>query len=143
MIALMTNPITCTPTGLHRTFLKSDGTGKADIEKPRQMLGAAGVIRLSADDEVELGLGICEGIETALSIMAVGWQPIWAAGSLGAVRRFPVLTAIECLTIFADPKPNEVAGARACANRWEEAGREAIVWIPCGGDWNDALREAV
>ena len=30
------------------------------------MLGHAGIIRLSPDDEVELGLGICEGIETGL-----------------------------------------------------------------------------
>jgi len=36
-----------------------------------------------------------------------------------------------------------VAGARACADRWKEAGREVIVWTPRGGDWNDVLREAV
>jgi hypothetical protein len=107
------------------------------------MLGKAGVIRLSPDEEVSLGLGICEGIETALAVMAAGWRPIWACGSLGALRDFPVLSGIEVLTIFADPKPIEVAGARTCATRWDEAGREAIVWIPRGGDWNDALREAV
>ena len=102
MVALMTHPLTGQPCGLHRTFLLPNGAGKAAIEKPRQMLGPAGVIRLSPDDEVDLGLGICEGIETGLAIMAAGRRPIWACGSLGGLRKFPVLDGIECLTIFAD-----------------------------------------
>ena len=143
MVALMTHPLTGRACGIHRTFLMPDGGGKAVVENPRQMLGSAGVIRLSPDETVSTGLGICEGVENGLAVIAAGWRPIWAAGSLEAVRRFPVLTGVECLTIFADPKPHEVAGARACADRWEEAGREVIVWTPRGGDWNDALREAV
>jgi hypothetical protein len=143
MVALMTEPITSRPCGIHRTFLLPDGTGKAAVDPVRQMLGAAGIIQLSPDDEVALGLGIAEGIETSLAVMAAGWRPLWAAGSLDAIRRFPVLSGIECLTIFADPKPREVAGARACAYRWAEAGREAIVRIPRNGDWNDALWEAL
>jgi Toprim domain len=142
MVALMTEPITSRPCGIHRTFLVPDGTGKAAVDSVRRMLGAAGVIRLSPDDEVTLGLGIAEGIETSLAVMVAGWRPVWAAGSLDAIRRFPVLPGIECLTIFADPKPHEVAGARACAYRWSEAGREVRMPIPRNGDWNDALREA-
>jgi len=142
MVALMTEPSTNWSCGIHRTFLLPDGTGKAAVNRVRQMLGAAGIVRLSPDDEVILGLGIAEGIETSLAVMAAGWRPVWAAGSLDAIRRFPVLSGIESLTIFADPKPHEVAGARACAYRWAEAGREATVRIPRGGDWNDALRKA-
>jgi len=142
MVALMTDAITNKATGVHRTFLQEDGTAKAFGKDSRKMLGRAGIIRLSPDDEVEMGLGICEGIESGLSILAAGWAPIWAAGSLDALRLFPVLSGIECLTIFADPKPHEVAGARACADRWIEADREAVVRIPKNGDWNDALQEA-
>jgi hypothetical protein len=142
MVALMTDALTGRPCGIHRTFLLPDGSGKAAVEKPRQMLGSAGVIRLSPDDAVLSGLGISEGIENGAAVIAAGWRPVWAAGSLEAVRLFPVLSGIECLTIFADPKPHEVAGARACASRWMAAGREAIVRIPQDGDWNDALREA-
>jgi hypothetical protein len=141
MVALMTDPVTGEPCGVHRTFLRPDGAGKAPVDPVRMLLGEAGTIRLSPDDEVELGLGICEGIETGLAIMAAGWRPIWAACSLGALERFPVLGGVEALTIFADPKPHEIAGTRACADRWAEAGREAIVRIPRYGDWNDALRE--
>jgi hypothetical protein len=142
MIALMANPATAEPCGLHRTFLLPDGSAKAAVDPVRSMLGNAGIIRLSPDDEVELGLGISEGIETGLSIMAAGWRPIWACGSLGGLRSFPVLGGIECLTVFADPKSHELEGARACAARWEEAGREVRIYAPAliNGDWNDVLK---
>jgi len=143
MIALMTDAVTGEACGLHRTFLLGDGSGKALGSKSRKMLGKAGIIRLSPDDEVELGLGICEGIETGLSLLAAGWAPIWACGPLGALRDFSVLSGIEALTIFADPKAQEIAGARVCAERWAEAGREAVVRIPgAEGDWNDVLGRA-
>lgn len=143
MVALMTDAATGEPVGIHRTFLAVDGGAKAFGSDSRKMLGSAGVVRLSPDDEVGVGLGICEGIETGLAVMAAGWRPIWACASLGALERFPILAGIEALTIFADPKPNEVAGARACAARWAAAGREAVVRIPqAGGDWNDRLRAA-
>ena len=139
MVALMTDPITCEPVGLHRTFLSPNGCAKATA-RPRRMLGKAGIIRLSSDDEVELGLGICEGIETGLSIMAAGWCPVWACGCLGMLQRFPVLPGITALTVFADAKPHEIEGARACAQRWADAGREAFVYVPpSAGDWNAVL----
>jgi putative DNA primase/helicase len=139
MVALMTDAITGEPCGIHRTYLMPNGSDKAFGKDSRKMLGLAGVIRLSPDDEVELGIGLCEGIETGLSIMAAGWRPIWVCGSLAGLTKFPVLSGIECLTVFADPKPQEVAGARVCAARWASTGREAIVRIPRGGDFNDCL----
>jgi hypothetical protein len=141
MVALMTDPVTGEPCGIHRTYLLPDGSGKAFGKDSRKMLGPRGVIRLSPDDEVELGLGICEGIETGLAIMASGFRPVWACGSLPALTAFPVLSGIEALTVFADGKPHEVEGAKACAKRWDAAGREARVFVPpAGGDFNDVLR---
>jgi hypothetical protein len=127
MVALMTGPATAEPCGIHRTFLRADGAGKANVERVRQMLGPAGVIRLTPDEDVALGLGVCEGIETGLSVMARGWRPIWACGSLPTLRCFPVLAGIECLTVFADGKANEIEGACQCARRWIAAGKEAHV----------------
>jgi len=104
------------------------------------MLGHAGIVRLSPDDEVELGLGICEGVETGLAIMAAGWVPVWACGSLNALRCYPVLGGVQSLTIFSDPKPQEIEGACACAARWRAARKEALVRLPnAGGDFNDVL----
>jgi len=142
MLALMTDPVTSEPTGLHRTYLLPNGSAKAPVSSPRMMLGKAGIIRLNRDEEVELGLGVCEGVENGLSIMAWGWRPIWAMSSLGMLTRFPVLGGIEHLTIFADPKPHEIEGACACARRWIRAGKKASVRQPVepGLDFNDLHR---
>ena len=137
MIALMTDVVTGDPCGVHRTFLAPDGSGKAAVDKPKMMLGPAGVIRL--DEPIGEGLGVAEGIETTLSIIqTIGWRPVWAAGSRGGIEGFPVLPG-HCLTIFADSDLPGLTAARSCAARWAAADRE--VWIqvpPPGADWNDA-----
>lgn len=147
MITLMTDPVTNIPTGIHRTFLTPDGSGKAAVEPAKMMLGAAGVIRLTPDEEITAGLGIAEGIETALAVMQrAHWRPVWATGSAGAIARFPVLGGIEAITIFADADDKNGAGLNAaheCARRWHDAGRDAVVRRPPkGADWFDALQDA-
>lgn len=142
MVSLMTGPNSGEPCGIHRTFLLPDGSGKADGAQ-KMMLGAAGVIRLVPDDEVTTGLGLAEGIETALAVMQrAGWSPVWAACSASGIAKFPVLPGIEALTIFADADDNG-AGIRAaheCAARWHDAGAEVkISKPPTGNDWLDAL----
>jgi hypothetical protein len=140
MLALMTHPLTGRPSGTHVTYLHPSGTGKADGDRPKIMLGRAGVIRLVPDAEVTMGLGLAEGIETALAVMQrSGWQPVWAASSAGAIGRFPVLPGIEALTIFADADGPGMEAARACCRAWAEAGRDARLVAPPAGDWDDAL----
>jgi len=151
MVALMTDPLTCEPIGIHRTYLRPDGAGKAapglNGEGAKMMLGAAGVIRLVGDADVTIGLGIAEGIETSLAVMQhAGWRPVWATGSAGGIRTFPVLRGIECLTIFPDrdDKGTSLAAANACAERWGGTGTHVAIYMPPHGkDWHDALmREA-
>ena len=139
MVALMTNPATGQPCGVHRTFLQPDGGGKAAVDKPKMMLGSAGVVRLA--EPFAEGLGLSEGIETALSAMQkIGWGPVWAAGSRGGIARFPVLQG-HALMIFADGDAPGLAAARVCAKRWATAGHDASIWAaPDGRDWNDAVR---
>jgi putative DNA primase/helicase len=139
MVALMANPETGQPCGIHRTFLAPDGAGKAQVESPKMMLGKAGVIRLA--EPTGEGLGLAEGIETALTAMQViGWGPVWAAASSGGMWGFPVLPG-HALTIFADSDPPGLKAARECAARWAAAGQEALIHIPpAGEDWNDAMR---
>lgn len=125
LVALMTDPVTSEPCGVHRTFLNADGT-----KRERKMLGRQGVIRLSPDEDVTAGLGVCEGIEDGLAILLSGWAPIWVATSAGAIARFPVLAGIECLTIFADADDAGQNAAKTCAARWQDAGREAFINTP-------------
>jgi hypothetical protein len=135
----MTDAVTGEPCGVHRTFLDADGKR---INKKMRGRAKGAVVRLSADEDVTLGLAIAEGIETAL---AAPFRPVWACLSAGGIAAFPVLAGIECLTIFADNDANGTGmkAARACAERWHAAGREASIHIPTetGTDFA-ALKEA-
>lgn len=139
MLALMTDPLSGEPRGVHRTFLARDGGGKAPGPMPAKMMaGPAGVVRLAPDGEVTLGLGLAEGIETALAVVQrFGWRPVWAACSAGGIAAFPVLPGIECLTVFADADEAGTGAARRCCRRWAAAGMEARLHAPPAGDWND------
>jgi putative DNA primase/helicase len=115
----------------------------------RMALGpkAGAAIKLTADSDVALGLAVGEGLETVLSAMELGFSPAWALGDAGSLRRFPVLSGIECLTIIVD---NDASGtgqraALECSSRWTIAGREVFRVIPdrSGDDMNDVVERTV
>lgn len=145
MLALMTDPESNRPVGVHRTFLARDGSGKAPGDA-KKMCGRAGIIRLVEDAEVTMGLGLAEGIETSLAVMqGFGWRPVWAGLSAGGMARFPVLQGIQALTLFADADDAGAGAdaARKCAERWAEAGREVTIAVPPSGtDFADLRRIA-
>jgi putative DNA primase/helicase len=127
IVALMTDAATAAPRGVQRIYVSAnDGRNvKTDGGKNlKKMLGNAGVIRITADEDVLEGLAICEGVEDALTILQGGWAPIWAASSAGGIHKFPVLSGIEALTIFRDDDEAGLKAAEACAVRWHGAGRE-------------------
>lgn len=149
LVALITDPETAKPTGIHRIYLRIVGTTATKVEHGpvKLSLGGGGVVRLSPDDHVTTALGICEGIETGLSIRGMGWRPVWSCLSAGIIRTLPVLAGIEALNIFGDAdypdQRGRLAGqdaARECAARWAAAGREATIRLPnrAGTDWLDA-----
>ena len=125
VVALMTDSVSSESVGIHRTFLDADG---AKIE--RKMLGRQGVIRISPDDEVTMGLGITEGVEDGLAVLLSGWSPVWAATSAGALAKFPILSGIEALTVFADSDAAGTKSAETCRDRWLAAGREVVIAAP-------------
>jgi hypothetical protein len=125
---------------VHRTLLSDDGR-KLD----RRMLGpvARAAIKIDADHDVEQGLAICEGFETALAARMLGFRPAWAVGSAGAIGAFPLLAGVDGLTILAetDDAGANARAVKACAGRWSAAARDVIVATPrAAGDMNDALR---
>jgi len=128
IVGLMRSPLTGDPTGIHRTFLKEDGT-----KLERRMLGSKGVVCLTPFTDVTEGLGITEGIEDGLSLLAIGQAPIWCAMDAGSIATFPLVPGIESLTIFADNDEAGIRGANACQQTWIRAGREARIIYPPGG----------
>lgn len=125
VVALMTDPVSGKPIGVHRTFLDADG---AKVE--RKMLGRQGVVCLSPDGAVTAALGISEGVEDGLAVLLSGWSPVWAATSAGAIARFPLLAGIEALTIFADADQAGQRAAEICAERWLADGRDVRIAAP-------------
>jgi putative DNA primase/helicase len=133
--------------GIHRTFLKVDGTGKAPISEPRLSLGTltGGAVRLAAADP-DKPLLVAEGIETALSAMQASGLPAWAALSTSGLKSLELPQEIATVTICADNDENGagIGAAQAAAQRWTSEGRTVRVAIPehTGTDFNDVLRGA-
>lgn len=142
MIALMIDPVTFEPCGLHRTFLRPDGSGKADGQD-KMMLGRAGIICLERQAEIAGALGIAEGIETALSVQQhLRNVAMWACATAGGIERLPPHPVIQKLSIYADRDENGhgLRAARACAARWSKAGTNVEILTPREvKDWNDVI----
>jgi hypothetical protein len=124
---------------VHRVALAPDGT-----KIGRKMLGpvTGAAIKVDDDTDVEQGLAIGEGYETVLAGRQLGFRPVWALGSAGAIATMPVLAGIDALTLLAetDDSGANARGARVCARAWRAAGREAYVAVPgIAGDINDVL----
>ena len=99
---------------LHRTFLKSDGTGKAEMGTPRKGLGPQPdgcAVRL-CDDWHGGPLGIAEGIETAMSASAYFDMPVWAALDAGKLSKWIPPEGCTEVAVFGDNDLN-FAGQRA------------------------------
>jgi hypothetical protein len=127
--------------GIHRTFLRENGSGKAEVEPSRMMLGRAkgAAIRFGEGTEIIL----TEGLENALSVREVIGLPAWAAGSLAGLKNVALPQTVRLVTIFADPKPHERRGAEEAARRLIREGRQARIAYPPGNrDVNDLLRSA-
>ncbi|AHI63737.1 toprim domain-containing protein [Burkholderia thailandensis] len=135
LVACITDAVTGEPLSLHRTWIRADGR-KADVDPPRLLLTGhrkqGGVIRLWPDDAVSTGLGVAEGVETALSL-AWGYAPVWALIDAGNLAAFPHLFGVESLVIGADNDPAGVTAGHACAERWALADRE-VTLVEVGHD---------
>ena len=131
LCAKITDAVTNAPLSLHFTRLASDGRGKAGSGCDKMLLAGhrkrGGAIRLWPGECVTYGLGIAEGIETAL-VSARAFTPIWATVDCGNMAAFPLLPGIDCLAVYADHDQAGMRAAIQCAQRWNKAGREVAVY---------------
>jgi putative DNA primase/helicase len=137
MVCLLRNIQTDEPTGIHRTFLDRKTAAKVD----RKMLGVAKGAAVKIDTDIQSSLTVGEGVETVLSARAAGFGPVWALGSSGAVKAFPVLAGLAELTLLEENDPTSRRDVKTCAKRYLEARRPVnILTSHVGNDFNDAWR---
>lgn len=127
-------------TGTHRTWLRPDGSAKADIDTPRRAMGAllGNGVRFGVPGDVLIA---GEGIETVLSVRsALPELPAVAALSSGhlAALRFPA--GLRRLYVLRDRDPAGAAARDRLTARTAESGIEVLTLTPRLGDSNDDLR---
>ncbi|WP_300581254.1 toprim domain-containing protein [Marivita sp.] len=128
---------------IHRTYLRPDGSGKADILPAKMMLGAVagGAVRLMDEPGP---LVVAEGIETALSLasgLLRTTATIWAALSTSGVRVLQLPEEAGRLTIAPDGDRAGIEAAKTLATRARAFGwKVSLLPAPNGRDWNDILK---
>ena len=128
---------------VHRTYLRSDGSGKADVEPTKASLGPVwgAAIRMQPHDP-DRPLVIGEGVETSASAGVMLQAPAWSAISAGNLGGGLVLpSAVRDIIIAADTDSEGESRAHQAAWRWKREGRAVRIARPRRGDWNDALLE--
>lgn len=131
------------PMGVHRTFLKPDGSGKADVSPAKMMLGpsSGGAVRFGPDSPV---IALAEGIETALSVARASRLTVWATLSTSGLKGLilPPAPAGEVIILCADHDEAGISAAETAAVRFEAEGRVVSIIHPhqSGADFNDVLR---
>lgn len=127
---------------VHRTYLRADATGKADVEPAKAMLGAVqgGAVRLTDGPGP---LVVAEGIETALSLACGLLRApalVWAALSTSGIRGLRLPDLPGRLTIAPDGDAAGREAAHALAERAHALGwAVSLLPAPDGRDWNDIL----
>ena len=127
-------------TGVHRTWLSPEGSGKAPIDTPRRAMGdlLGHAVRFgTANDVIAAG----EGIETILSLrMTLSNLPMTAALSAAHLAAILFPATLRRLYIARDNDPAGDAARDSLVERAQAAGIEAIVLSPTLGDFNEDLR---
>jgi len=132
---------------LHRTYLKTDGSSKADVPSPKKLMPSivegglkSAAIRLYAATEQ---LAVAEGIETALAVRVATGLPVWATVSAGGMARLQAPEQVGEVLVAADNDASR-AGEQAAytlAKRLITEGITVKVVLPdgMGTDWADVL----
>ena len=116
--------------GVLLTYLRPDGTGKADVTPAKKMIGRPlGVPLALVPPGNGLGLLIAEGIETALSGHLATGLGCWAAGSAVFLPALAdaVPAFVECVTIAVEDDPAGRRGAEELARRLDARRIETLM----------------
>lgn len=116
---------------MHRTFLRPDGLGKAEMESPRKLMPGTlpdGACVMLSDWTESGPLGIAEGIETAMAASSIFNIPVWAAINSSMMKKWLPPPGCEEVVIFGDNDSNFTGHAAA----YHLANRLAVKGYPVG-----------
>jgi DNA polymerase len=147
IVALMRDPVTAIPVGIHRIGLAVENG--AVVKLDRMALGRMGVVMFWPNISLPGRLVIGEGIETVLAAATrISYEnapliPAWSAVARGGLGRFPVLPNVTRLILLVDHDENGEGqrAAEQCRRVWKAAGRITVPLIPKhkGWDFNDVV----
>jgi putative DNA primase/helicase len=134
------------PVSMHRTFLRPDGKGKAEMASPRKMMPGelpdGACVQLSEWTGTG-AIGVAEGIETAMAASALYDIPVWAAINATMLAKWVPPAGAEEVAVFADndPKFGGQAAAYRLAHSLAVKRLHVTVHSPPtpGDDFNDVL----
>lgn len=130
-------------TGVQRTFLARDGSGKAPLPAPRKAIGAlaGNAVRFGEAGEVMI---VGEGIETVLSLRSLTPStPMAAALSAQHLGAFRVPPKLKRLYVAADRDDAGLHAAELLRRRAIDEGVDAMILLPARNDFNDDLMQSV
>lgn len=134
---------------IHRNYLTGDGH-KAFVPTVKKLTATAGPlagasIKIGAPaprPDGRLGLGVAEGIETAIAASMLAGIPVWPCVSAHGLEAFDPPPGLHHLYVMGD-RDDSGTGQKAAAilaHRTAAAGLVARVLLPDAvGDWNDEL----
>jgi putative DNA primase/helicase len=143
LVALIRSTATGEPVAIHRTYLRRDGSGKADVDPAKATKGPmAGSAIMLHDPVPGAPLVIGEGIESSLSAGRLLDAPAWAGIAAGNLVSIIPPDGPGEIILAADPDPVGQREAWAAADRWRGLGRPVQVATPDDPttDFNDVLR---
>lgn len=149
MLGAVTSPTEELVT-LHRTFVTAKGE-KAPVPTVKKLCSSCGSL-VGASIKIgtptirpngDLGLGIAEGIETAIAAAIRFGVPVWAGVSAHGMTCFTPPLSVQNIYIFADNDISET-GQKAAAKLGERLARQGFsvrIHTPpvIGSDWADKL----
>lgn len=130
---------------IHRTFLRPDGRGKADMPEPKWMLGnpGRGAVRwggIPADGILRLA----EGVEDAASVMNMlgTGMFVWPVLGIERYQAVAIPESIKTVVIYSQHGGEAARAIERATPHLTANGRQLVVKPPPhAGDWNDLLRE--
>lgn len=126
-------------TGVHRTWLARDGSGKAPLDPARKAVGdlLGHAVRFGRVQDI---MAAGEGIETVLSLRQVlPKMPMVSALSAAHLAAILFPSGLRRLYIIRDNDPAGNGARDSLIARAQEVGIEAIALSPMLGDFNDDL----